>query len=197
MTVAGAAIKAGGPSNFVGDMERAAHASLFVAGATKSVPPPPLTRCSGFVSATLTAAPPTVGEASPSNGRGEKEQVMNMIQSVGTASAKVTDRVMAALVSGLEIEFGPGAGEGLALRFLGAEEIDFLWDARSEERWIGAYESLDEEDFELDCVKILGRLDGKWFVAVLMVDGDGQPHGMIGKCTFGREREARAAFAQA
>jgi len=118
---------------------------------------------------------------------------MSMMQSIGAPS----DRVMAALISGLEIEFGRGAGEALAHRFLEAEEVDFHWDARVEERWIGTYESIDDEDIELDRVRIFGRLDGKWFVAVMIVDGDGRAHGMMGKRGFGREREARAAFAQA
>ena len=118
---------------------------------------------------------------------------MSMMQSIGAAS----DRVMAALVSGLELEFGRGAGEALAQRFLEAEEVDFHWDARMEERWIGAYESTDDEDFELDRMRIFGRLDGQWFVAVMIVDGDGNAHGMMGKRSFKREREASAAFAQA
>lgn len=122
----------------------------------------------------------------------KKEQVMSMMQSIGAAS----DRVMVALISGLEIEFGHGVGEALAHRFLEAEDVDFNWDARLEERWIGAYESLDDEDFELDRVAILGRLDGDWFVAVMIVDGDGNAHGMMGRRTFGRERAAREAFAQ-
>lgn len=107
------------------------------------------------------------------------------------------DRVMAALVSGLEIEFGRGAGEALAHRFLEAEAVDFHWDARLEERWIGAYEGLEEDDVELDRVRILGRLDGRWFVAVMIVDGDGNPHGMMGKRSFGRAGDARRAFADA
>jgi hypothetical protein len=36
----------------------------------------------------------------------EKEQVMSMMQSIGTVAS---DRVMAALISGLEVEFGRGA----------------------------------------------------------------------------------------
>ena len=79
---------------------------------------------------------------------------MSMDQSIGTASANVVDRVMAALLSGLELEFGRGAGEELAHRFLAAEEADFCWDARVEERWIGAYERPDDEEFELDRVAI-------------------------------------------
>jgi hypothetical protein len=122
------------------------------------------------------------------------EQFMSKIQSIGVAS----DRVMATLVSGLEIEFGRGAGEALAQRFLDAEAVDFHWDARVEERWIGTYENDDEEDdIELDRVAIFGRLDGKWFVAVMIVDGEGNAHGMMGKRAFGRESEARAAYWQA
>ena len=113
-----------------------------------------------------------------------------MMQSVGTAS----DRVMAALVSGLEIEFGRGAGAALAQRFLDAEEVDFHWDARVRERWIGTYESADEADFDLDRVTIIGRLDGRWFVAMMIVDGDGNAHGMMGKRTFRGRTQAHSAF---
>jgi len=116
---------------------------------------------------------------------------MTMFQSIGVAS----DRVVGTLVAGLEIEFGRGAGEALAQRFLEAEESDFLWDARASERWLGAYESIDEEDFELDRVAIIGRLDGRWFVAVSIVDGDGNAHGLMVRRSFRRERQAREAFA--
>lgn len=118
---------------------------------------------------------------------------MVMFQPIAVAS----DRVMAALVSGLEIEFGHGVGEALAHRFLEAEETEFLWDARDMERWIGAYESTDDEEIDLDRVRIFGRLDGKWFVAVMIVDGDGNPHGLMGKREFGRRNQALAEFADA
>lgn len=118
---------------------------------------------------------------------------MNMHQPISAAA----DRVMEALVSGLEIEFGRGAGGALAHRFLEAEEVDFHWDARLDERWIGAYEGLEEDDVELDRVRIFGRLDGRWFVAVMIVDGEGNPHGMMGKRSFGRAGDARKAFADA
>lgn len=117
---------------------------------------------------------------------------MGMYQSIGTAS----NRVMAALVSGLEVEFGRGAGEALAHRFLDAEEADFRWDARVEERWIGAYESPDE-DFELDRIAICGRLDGKWFCATMLVDGEGQAHGMMGCRTYRSLVRARDAMLSA
>jgi len=118
---------------------------------------------------------------------------MSTYESIGTAS----DRVMEALVAGLELEFGRGAGEALAHRFLEAEETDFRWDARVEERWIGAYESADDEDFELDRIAICGRLDGKWFSATMFVDGDGQAHGMMGCRQFRSLVRARDAMLHA
>ncbi|AOH86698.1 hypothetical protein AWL63_10750 [Sphingomonas panacis] len=119
------------------------------------------------------------------------ERIMGVFHPVSVAS----DRVMATLVSGLEVEFGHTVAEALAHRFLEAEETDFLWDARVQERWIGADESGDDEDIELDRVRIFGRLDGRWFVAVMIVDGDGNARDVIGKREFGRRRQALAAFA--
>ena len=104
------------------------------------------------------------------------------------------DRVMAALVAGLELEFGRGAAAALAERFLAAEEADFTWDARVEERWLGGYQSSDDDDVELDRVAIVGRLDGRWIVAVCIVDGDGNAHGLIGRRSFSKAKAARRAF---
>ena len=118
------------------------------------------------------------------------EMIMTMFQPVSRA----TDRVMAALIAGLEIEFGRGISQALAQRFIAAEECDFHWDARVEERWIGAYESIDDDEFDLDRVKILGRLDGNWFVALMIVDGEGDAHGMIAKRSFSERRAAETAF---
>lgn len=119
---------------------------------------------------------------------------MTTVQPISDAS----DRVTTALVTGLESEFGKGAGEALARRFLAAEEADFRWDARLRERWIGAYESAEEDEgVELDRVRILGHLAGKWFVATMIVDGDGQAHGMLGNREFDSEELARQAFADA
>ena len=118
---------------------------------------------------------------------------MTMFQSVGAAS----DRVMEKLIAGLEIEFGRGAGEALARQFLEAEDMDFRWDARASERWLGVYESCEDEDFGLDRVAICGRLDGKWFAATMIVDGNGSAHGMLGCRSFRSEKAAREALAEA
>ena len=122
---------------------------------------------------------------------------MSMYQSIGTAAATATDRVMEALVAGLEMKFGRGAVEALARRFLEAEEADSRWDARVDERWIGAYKSLDDEDLELDRVAICGRLDGRWFCATMLVDGDGEAHGKMGYREFRSQATARDAMLHA
>ncbi|HEX7854653.1 MAG TPA: hypothetical protein VF503_13255 [Sphingobium sp.] len=118
---------------------------------------------------------------------------MAMEQSIAAVST-VADRVLDALVSGLEIEFGRVAGEALAHRFVEAEEIDFHWDARVQERWLGAFESIDDEGLELDRVLILGRLDGLWFTAIMIVDGEGQAHGMLSRRTFSTKKGAHKAY---
>jgi len=116
---------------------------------------------------------------------------MTMFQPVSQGA----DRVMAALVAGLELEFGTRAAEGLAQHFLAAEECDFHWDARDQERWLGGYESIDGQELELDRVAVMGRIDGRWFVAEIIIDGEGRAHGMIGKRSFARVQPARRAFA--
>ncbi|UZK69779.1 hypothetical protein OKW76_01550 [Sphingomonas sp. S1-29] len=118
---------------------------------------------------------------------------MTMNQQIGGAS----DRVMTTLVAGLDIEFGRGAGGALARRFLEAEEAEFRWDARSEERWLGAYESGDGDEVWFDRVAICGCRDGRWFTATMIVDGEGSAHGMLG-CRHVRSRKAaHAAMASA
>jgi hypothetical protein len=112
----------------------------------------------------------------------------------------VSDRVTDTLIAGLERECGQGAGAALAARFLAAEECDFLWDARVEERWMGAYESIEDDDFELDRVAIIGRIGRigrRWFVARVIIDGDGYAHGLLGRRDFGSAKVARKAFADA
>jgi hypothetical protein len=119
-----------------------------------------------------------------------QEVLMTMVQPISQCS----DRVMATLVAGLELEFGRGAAEALAARFIAAEECDFIWDARVEERWLGAYEALEEEGFEFDRVAVIGALDGHWFAAICIIDGDGNPHGLIARRCFSGARAARKAF---
>ena len=116
---------------------------------------------------------------------------MGMVQHIETAFSGRNDSAVSALVAGLEREFGRGAAKGLARHFLEAEEVDFRWDARSGERWLGAYEAHDDAGLELYRVAICGCLDGEWFTAIMLVDGEGNAHGMTG-CRVALDRtEAR------
>lgn len=105
------------------------------------------------------------------------------------------DQVLERLVEGLEIEFGRGAASALAARFLEAEESDFVWDARVCERWLGAWEHGEDADGEFDRVALVGRLDGRWFAAVSIVDGEGHAQGLVARRDCASEGEARAAYA--
>lgn len=162
------------------------------------LPPRPLRGASACAPAALTAAtPPVSGTPFPMAGMKRKEVIMGIYRSIKTASDNNTSGVLEALVAGLELEFGCGAGEALARRFLEAEEADFYWDARLEERWIGAWESADDEDLELDRIAVCGRLEGTWFSAFMLVDGNGQVHGMTRCRAFSSLVQAREAMLDA
>lgn len=98
------------------------------------------------------------------------------------------------LVAGLQAEFGMAAAEGLARQFIEAEDADFYWDARTAERWLGAYESLEIEDEMLDRIAIIGELDGQHFVAVMIAADRKYVQAMLGLRRFGSAEEAREAF---
>lgn len=108
------------------------------------------------------------------------------------------DRIVSTLVRGLAGTVGAAAASVLAAQFLEAEEADVLWDARLAERWIGRYESLDgDPEAELDRLAIIGKCGDDWFVAIVIVDGEGHPDGLIGRRRFRDFSEARQAFSEA
>jgi len=101
-----------------------------------------------------------------------------------------------ALIAGLQAEYGRSGSVAVAAHFLGAEWADFHWESRVAERWLGAYESLDDEEAELDRVAIMGRLRGIWFVAKCLVDGNGAVHELHDLQLMPSEAEAEAAFGE-
>jgi len=121
----------------------------------------------------------------------------------------------ASLVSGLEREFGRGAGEALAQRFIAAEETDFLWEARRCERWLGSFGGEGEMEHgengwddgwddagtqvgaRLERIAVLGKLGRRWFAATLIVDGEGCAHGLLARRDFSRSDRARRAWERA
>lgn len=117
---------------------------------------------------------------------------------VEAATIGAADRVFERLVSGLEVEFGMAAAEGLARVFVEAEGGDFYWDAREKMRWLGLWEGVDEGSEEaLDRVAVVGVLDGRCYVAVLLVDGWDAVQGLLGVRHFEERVAADDAFAAA
>ena len=104
-------------------------------------------------------------------------------------------RVFERLVAGLEIEFGSAAAGGLARQVIEAEGADFYWEARARERWLGSYERLDwDEEDALDRIVVSGILDGRHYVAVLLVDALGWVDALLGVRHFDSEKAAGDAF---
>ena len=118
---------------------------------------------------------------------------MTMYQTIGMASAQVLNR----LETGNKIAERRTAGEVICRLILASDEADFYWDARLSERWLGAYWSADDDDIDLDRVAIVGRIDGQWFAATSIIDGDGMPRAMANRRAFDTKHEAERAFEHA
>lgn len=91
------------------------------------------------------------------------------------------------------IEMGSD-GPAMAAFWIAAETADFHWEARTDERGLGAYESLDVYEDELDRVAIVGNLEGRWFAAIAIVDGNGAVHDLLRCDHFPAADAAALAF---
>ena len=107
---------------------------------------------------------------------------MNMISTVGRSCDVDVDALRA--------EFGAV----LAERIIEAEALDFLWEARVRERYLGqqiGWEFDDGEPFqELSRVAILSVLDGRWYTGMCLVDGEGAAVELLWKRQFQSRGEA-------
>jgi hypothetical protein len=102
------------------------------------------------------------------------------------------------LVDALRAEFGAV----LAARMIEAEELDFLWDARVAERYLGQHLQTnlrhgDDRDSELSRIAITSFLDGTWHVAVCLADGDGEAVALLWLQRCAGRDEALATFERA
>jgi hypothetical protein len=107
---------------------------------------------------------------------------MNMISTIRRGCDRAIDA--------LRMEFGAV----LAERIVEAEAVDFLWDARVRERYLG-YEigcgvDGDEASRELSRMAVLSVLDGHWYVALCLVNGEGAAIELLSKRRFECRGEA-------
>ena len=102
-----------------------------------------------------------------------------------------------ARVEALHAEFGAV----LAARIIEAEAVDFLWDARVKERYLGQHFDVcfeaEDDEAELSRIAILSFLDGRWHAGTCLVDGEGTPADLLWKENFSGRAEAEAAFDRA
>ena len=93
-------------------------------------------------------------------------------------------------IDALRAEFGAV----LAERIIDAEAVDFLWDARVRERYLGQQIGwdMDDEDAsqELSRVAFLSILDGRWYTGLCLVDGEGAAVELLWKRQFDSRAEA-------
>jgi len=101
-----------------------------------------------------------------------------------------------ALLAGIEQQYGREGSVAIASEYLQAELADFHWQSRHDERWLGAYDSSGEDSEELDRIAVIGQLNGVWYVAICIVDGDGAVHWMQQLRLLRDARDADDAFAQ-
>ena len=107
----------------------------------------------------------------------------------------------AQLVEGLRLEFGGEDIGVLAERIFEAEKVDFHWQARVREHYLGQHfpTDLGDEDAgeELARVAILSFLRGRWHAGVCIVDGEGCALDLLWLRSFEALEDASGAFARA
>lgn len=101
-------------------------------------------------------------------------------------------------VEALRAEFGAV----LAARIMEAEALDFLWEARVQERYLGQHFGQDfgpgdDDEGELSRIAIMSLFDGSWHVAMCLVDGDAEAVALLWRQGCDRREEAQAAFERA
>ncbi len=114
---------------------------------------------------------------------------MNMMAAIG--------RGCDAAIDALRAEFGAV----LAERIIEAEAVDFLWEARVQERYLGQQIGWDLDDDEasqeLSRVAVLSELDGRWYAGMCLVDGEGIAVELLWKRQFRSREEAESQLLRA
>jgi hypothetical protein len=107
---------------------------------------------------------------------------MNMMTTIGRGCDVAIDALRA--------EFGAV----LAERIIEAEAVDFLWEARVRERYLGQQIGFDFDDEdpsqEFSRIAILSVLGGRWYAGMCLADGEGAAVELLWKRQFQDREEA-------
>lgn len=105
------------------------------------------------------------------------------------------------LVEGLRMEFGCADVGVLAERIFEAERVDFHWNARVRERYLGQHfpDEFGDADAgeELSRMAILSFVAARWHAGVCLVDGDACAAQLLWLRSFERREDAEEAFTRA
>jgi hypothetical protein len=114
---------------------------------------------------------------------------MTMISATGNSAIE-------ARITAIEAEFGAI----LAGRIIESEAVDFLWEGRIKERYLGQHFDVcfppDDDDTELSRVAVLSAFGGEWHAGACLVDGEGRAVDFLWKQSFEDRDLAEAAFAR-
>lgn len=114
-----------------------------------------------------------------------------------TMISAIANGAFEARITALEAEFGAI----LAGRIIESEAVDFLWEARVKERYLGQHFDVcfppDDEDMELSRIAVLSFFGGKWHAGTCLVDGEGRPADLLWKQSFDDHAGAEFAFLKA
>lgn len=114
---------------------------------------------------------------------------MNMVSAI-------SHRGCDALVEDLRAEFGAI----LADRIIEAEAVNFLWDGRIRESYLGEHVAdLADEELSEDVsrIAVLSLIGCRWYVAVCLVDGEGDAVDLLWKREFQSRPDADVGLERA
>ena len=107
----------------------------------------------------------------------------------------------AQLVHELRLELDCVEIGAIAERIFEAEDVDFHWNARIRQRYLGQYVdawiSSDDADEGVARMAFTSFLAGRWHAGVCLVDGEGCPQSLLWVRTFHGREEAELAFSGA
>jgi hypothetical protein len=115
-----------------------------------------------------------------------EEAIMNMISAI-------SNRGCDAIVEDLRAEFGAI----LAERMIEAEAVNFLWEGRIRERYLGQHVAgLADERMSEDVsrIAVLSAIGGRWYVGTCLVDGEGDAVDLLWKREFRGRADAEIAL---
>ena len=111
---------------------------------------------------------------------------MNMISAISRCSCDL-------FVEDLRTEFGAI----LAHRIIEAEALDFLWDGRVMELYLGQQVPdfiTEDVSQEVSRIAVLSSIGGRWNVGLCLVDGEGDAIDLLWKREFDGRTEAEIAL---